>query len=74
MSTDYVSYFEHYISLTKELKFEDTLDKSTSFTLEIFNKISEQNASYCYEKDKWTIKQLISHVIDTERIMRKSVV
>lgn len=69
MSTDYVSYFEHYISLTKELKFEDTLDKSTSFTLEIFNKISEQNASYCYEKDKWTIKQLISHVIDTERIM-----
>lgn len=69
MSTDYVAYFKHYISLTEELKFEDTLVKSTNNTLEVFNKLSEGNASYAYEEDKWTVKQLISHVIDTERIM-----
>ena len=48
---------------------EDTLDKSTNYTLEVFNKLSEEKASYAYEEGKWTIKQLISHVIDTERIM-----
>lgn len=69
MATDYVSYFKHYISLTKELKFEDAIDKSTKYTLEVFNKLSEKKASYAYEEDKWTVKQLISHVIDTERIM-----
>jgi arsenate reductase-like glutaredoxin family protein len=69
MTTDYVSYFKHYIYLTKEFRFEDTLEKSVTYTLDVFNTLSEQKASYSYEKDKWTIKQVISHVIDTERIM-----
>jgi DinB superfamily len=69
MSSDYVAYFKHYISLTREFAFEDTLEKSTLFTLDVFENISAVNADYKYEKDKWTVKQLISHVIDTERIM-----
>lgn len=69
MATDYVTYFNHYISLTKEFKFEDTLEESSAFTLCVFEKISEDNAGFKYEEDKWTIKQLISHVTDTERIM-----
>lgn len=69
MATDYVVYFKHYISLTKEFSLEEALDKSSFYTLNIFDKILEENADFKYEEDKWTIKQLISHVIDTERIM-----
>lgn len=69
MAHDYATLFRHYISLTKEFKFEDTLTKSTLYTLKIFDKLSEEKASYSYDKGKWTIKQLLSHVIDTERIM-----
>jgi len=69
MATDYAVMFEHYISLTHAFKFEDTLDKSTLYTLDIFNKISREKAGFSYQEGKWTIKQLISHVIDTERIM-----
>lgn len=69
MSTDYVAYFKHYISLTEEFKFEETLEQSGLYTLAVFDKVSEENADFKYEEDKWTMKQLISHVTDTERIM-----
>ena len=69
MATDYVAYFEHYISLTEEFSFNDSLEKSAIITLDTFKKITEENANLKYKEDKWTIKQLISHVTDTERIM-----
>lgn len=69
MATDYVAYFKHYISLTKEFSFEEALNKSSLYTLNKFEKVSIENADFKYAEDKWTIKQLISHVIDTERIM-----
>ncbi len=69
MANDYVALFRHYISLTKEFKFAKCIEKSTLYTLEVVNKISEEQGDFSYAEDKWTTKQLISHIIDTERIM-----
>jgi len=54
MATDYAAMFKHYISLTEEFKFEDTLEKSTIYTLAIINKVSEDKADHSYEAGKWT--------------------
>ncbi len=69
MANDYVALFRHYISLTKEFEFAECLEKSTLYTLEVLNKISGEKAKFSYAEGKWTMKQLISHIIDTERIM-----
>ena len=69
MATDYIAYFKHYISLTKEFSFEETLEKSSLYTLNVFETVLDETADFKYAEDKWTIKQLISHVNDTERIM-----
>ena len=69
MTNDYSALFRHYISLTKEFSFKDMLEKSTEYTLEVFDRLSEEKGNYRYDEGKWTIAQLLSHVVDTERIM-----
>ncbi len=59
MANDYVALFRHYISLTKEFEFTECIEKSTSYTLEVLNKISEEQGDFSYAEDKWTTKQLI---------------
>lgn len=69
MSNNYKELFKHYISLTKEYTLTESLKNSTSQTIEVLEKITEPKASYSYQEDKWTIIQVLSHIIDTERIM-----
>ncbi len=69
MANDYVTLFRHYISLTSKFTLKESLVNSTTQTVKVLDKITSDKADYSYEAGKWTIKQLISHVIDTERIM-----
>ncbi|WP_291403152.1 DinB family protein [Daejeonella sp.] len=46
-------------------ELEQQLDSFPKF----LNAVSEEKASYAYAEGKWTIKEVIGHVIDTERIM-----
>ncbi len=35
----------------------------------LFDSISEEKASYAYAEGKWTIKEVVGHLIDVERVM-----
>lgn len=67
---EYASYFEQYMELvTKEGKsilqnLEETQDAFHSLLITI----PEEKWTFAYDKDKWTLKELVQHIIDTERI------
>ncbi len=64
----YMSYFKRYVDQVPE---EDlaTAFKNQATDLEKFlNSISEEKSNEAYAEGKWTIKELLQHVIDTERI------
>ena len=66
--TAYPSYFQKYIDLVPD---DDLLTGFINQKLVIQNLlggISEQKSTYTYALDKWTLKDLLQHVIDTERI------
>ena len=67
----YAPFYETYIS--KSLKKGDDIIKNMQSSLEdfflILSDIPVEKQLFAYEKDKWTIKELIVHLIDTERIM-----
>lgn len=47
----------------------EALNQSFSLVLEYFENLSEENANFRYAQDKWSLKEMLLHCIDTERIM-----
>ena len=62
-------YYSGYVSQTSE--GEDVirvLDDQPSQLRTLFEGLPEEKGAYAYADGKWTIKELLSHIIDGERI------
>lgn len=68
LPTTFPSYFNTYIKLVPEHNVMDALNNNTQKAETFFNLISEKQSLYKYADGKWTIKEILQHVIDTERI------
>jgi DinB superfamily len=65
---DLTGYFKNYISQVKEDNLLNALiDQHKNFTT-FLKFIPTDKEDYRYEKNKWTIKETIQHIIDTERV------
>lgn len=69
-SSEYSPFYQNYIDLARKYDLLDGLDSTLDFTLKQYESIPANKAEYAYDKGKWTVKQLIAHVIDTERIFQ----
>lgn len=65
---EYNPYFQRYIDLTTDDDFMDQLNENTADAVQYFSQVPADKHDYSYEKDKWTIKQVLQHIIDTERV------
>tara|TARA_B100000768_G_C11280353_1_gene378223 strand:+ start:999 stop:1511 length:513 start_codon:yes stop_codon:yes gene_type:complete len=66
---EYNSYFKGYISLVIGESSEEIKLNHNQKILEFWNTISLDKWTYSYAEGKWTLKQVLQHVIDTERIL-----
>ncbi len=62
------AYYHHYFSLNTEADLIAALESGMSETINLLNGVPEHKADYRYASDKWTIKEVVSHIIDTERV------
>jgi len=58
--------FPYYFDLVKDQDFKALFSSSSTFTF--LNSITEEKAEYRYAPDKWSIRQIIGHITDHERI------
>lgn len=67
---EYVPYQRIYLDLVSNnpliSSLEDTLQEFVAF----FKGIDTEKLNYSYQEGKWTIKELMLHVVDTERIFQ----
>lgn len=67
--SEYNSYFGRYIQLVPEGNFLQLLSDNLQLVKSFFSSIKKDKQDYRYQPDKWTIKQILLHIIDTERVM-----
>ena len=67
---EYNPYFEQYIKLVsiEEKSIVDYLYDTQYEFDNILRKLPEEKGNFAYAEGKWTLKELIQHIIDTERI------
>jgi hypothetical protein len=62
------SYFDRYISLVPEEDLMTAFINQLPVIKDVFSAIDEKKSKYAYAPGKWTLKELLQHMIDTERI------
>lgn len=58
--------FPYYLDFVKKLDYLPLFTSES--TSDFLNSISEEKARYRYKTDKWSIKQIVGHITDHERI------
>ncbi len=66
---EYGEFYKDYISLVDKPNVIQSLISQGQKVYTIIRQLSEDEANYRYEDDKWSVKEIIGHLVDTERIM-----
>lgn len=63
-----VEYFHNYINLVPEDDINEAFEKQTEVFGRFLETIPPEKYSYRYGPDKWTVQEVLQHIIDCERI------
>ncbi|SEP61370.1 DinB family protein [Flavobacterium urocaniciphilum] len=66
--SEYSDYFEYYINLNPNDTIIEGLENQLKATTDFFKNIPSEKLEYQYEVGKWTPKDILQHLIDTERV------
>ena len=66
--TEFQKYIQRYLNLVPTENWLEELKNSSAQTLEIYQQFSEEQSNFAYAEGKWSLKVLLQHLIDAERI------
>jgi uncharacterized damage-inducible protein DinB len=68
LSNEYAVGYQKYFDLVPEGDYLDLLRQNTLETVRFFEDLPSEKLDYKYAEDKWTVKEVFMHIIDTERV------
>jgi uncharacterized damage-inducible protein DinB len=68
--TDFQKYIQRYLDLIPSENWLEELKKTGEQTVELYAQLSEEQSSFAYAEGKWTMKELLLHLSDTERVFQ----
>ncbi|MBC9796363.1 DinB family protein [Sinomicrobium weinanense] len=66
--TEYHSYYSNYVLILDETELMEALRNTEEELLTFIKELPEDRLSYRYAEGKWSIAEVIQHIVDTERI------
>ena len=66
---EYADFYANYVSLVPDGPIEEYLLKQWDDLVAFLQQVSEDEASKPQAEGKWSIKQVLGHLCDTERVM-----
>ncbi len=61
-------FYMTYVEYVKDEDMMDILERSNVLALELIGTIAEEKGSFRYAHGKWSVKELLCHMMDAERI------
>ena len=68
-NNEYAPFYKNYITGLGEVDLFEVLNSSFEDLVNTIKNVSEEKLMYSYEEGKWTIKELIQHINDAERVL-----
>ena len=65
---EYAPYFEKYISLVPAGSVTSALQSQAESSLALLQSVTEEKGGFAYAPGKWTVKEVVGHLSDSERI------
>ena len=67
-ATEYAAYYEKYVSRVPETDLAAALARNGEETVALLRKIPESRADHRYAPGKWSIREVVQHLVDSERV------
>ena len=67
-ASEYAPYYGRYITLVAGHDVVAALEDQPRETLALLSALSEEQGDYRYTPGKWSIKEMLGHIIDAERV------
>lgn len=69
-TNEYASYYKSYVDLAGDGPLLKSLQQSKDKFVAFLEEIVDDKLLYAYQDNKWTIKEIILHLIDAERVFQ----
>ena len=66
----YPKYYQQYTSLLPDLELTELLQSQKEAMVSLFNSSEDLDIHFTYAEGKWTIAEVLQHMLDTERIFQ----
>ena len=66
--SEYAVFYEKYVGLVPGGDFLEILEEQQATLLKLLTPLNESQAEFRYAPDKWSIKEVVGHINDAERI------
>ncbi len=67
-SGDYSPHYDTYVQLIHDDNVLKILEEQLSSSLKFFKSVPAAKENYSYAEGKWSVKEVLGHIIDTERV------
>lgn len=68
--SDFQKYIQRYLDQIPSEDWLGELKKSGEKTVEIYSNLTEEQSAFAYAEGKWTLKGVLLHLSDTERVFQ----
>lgn len=68
--TEYQEFYSTYLNAIGNVELIEELQNGKEWMINFLQNLDPVKLSYAYSKDKWTIAEVIIHIIDTERVFQ----
>ncbi|NNM16536.1 MAG: DinB family protein, partial [Bacteroidia bacterium] len=66
--SEYPEYYHSYVSKSQGDNAVKVLEDSNAITRKLFKNVEDEKGAFAYAEGKWTLNELVQHLIDSERV------